>query len=77
MKLIVNPYYIISYLLETNYYHCISFGTIEPAQDIHILVNHKNLQFSPWYELDVNAPETITAKYTFKPTVIKRFRRLQ
>ena len=48
-----------------------------PAQDIHILVNHKNLQFSPWYELDVNAPETITAKYTFKPTVIKRFRRLQ
>lgn len=48
-----------------------------PAQDIHILVNHKNPQLSPWYELDVNAPETVTAKYIFEPTSIKRFRALQ
>lgn len=48
-----------------------------PAQDIHILVNHKNPQLSPWYELDVNAPQTITAKFTFKPTSIKRFHALQ
>lgn len=47
-----------------------------PAQDIHILVNHRNPQLSPWYELDVNAPETITAKYIFKPTSIKRFHAL-
>lgn len=44
-----------------------------PAQDIHILVNHKNPVLSPWYELDVNASETVTAKYVFKPTAIKRF----
>lgn len=47
-----------------------------PAQDIHILVNHKNPQLSPWYELDVHAPETVTAKYIFKPTSIKRFHAL-
>lgn len=48
-----------------------------PAQDIHILVNHKNPKISPWYELDVDAPETVTAKYTFKPTSIKRFHSLR
>ena len=47
-----------------------------PAQDIHILVNHKNPALSPWYELDVNAPQTVTAKYIFKPTSIKRFHAL-
>lgn len=47
-----------------------------PAQDIHILVNHKNPKLSPWYELDVNAPQTVTAKYIFKPTSIKRFHAL-
>lgn len=47
-----------------------------PAQDIHILVNHQNAQISPWYELHVNATETVTAKYVFKPSVIKRFRAL-
>jgi hypothetical protein len=44
-----------------------------PAQDIHILVNHKNPKISPWYELDVNSKETVTAKYIFKKTSIKRF----
>ena len=48
-----------------------------PAQDIHILVNHKNPAISPWYELDVKAPRTITAKYIFDPTSIKRFHSLK
>lgn len=45
-----------------------------PAQDIHILINPVNEKISPWYELDVNSKQTITAKYIFKPTAIKRFR---
>ncbi|QDP84374.1 hypothetical protein FNJ88_01935 [Chryseobacterium sp. SNU WT5] len=48
-----------------------------PAQDIHILVNHKNPAISPWYQLDVNSPQTVTAKYIFKPTSIKRFHALR
>lgn len=48
-----------------------------PAQDVHILINPSNPILSPWYELDVNAKETKTAKYTFKPTVIKRFHALK
>jgi len=47
-----------------------------PAQDIHILVNPFNKNISPWYELDVNAPKTFTAKYIFNPTSIKRFHSL-
>ena len=45
-----------------------------PAQDIHILINPLNKKISPWYELDVNSVQTITAKYIFTPTSIKRFR---
>ena len=48
-----------------------------PAQDIHILKNTAHPELSPWYELDVNAPKTVTAKYTFSPTSIKRFRSLK
>lgn len=44
-----------------------------PAQDIHVLINTNNPQISPWYALDVNADETITAKYIFKNTSVKRF----
>lgn len=44
-----------------------------PAQDIHIIINPLNRKISPWYELDVNSTQTITAKYIFKPTSIKRF----
>lgn len=44
-----------------------------PAQDIHILRNTAKSHLSPWYELDVNAPKTVTAKYIFNPTSIKRF----
>lgn len=47
-----------------------------PAQDVHIIVNPFNKKISPWYELDVKAPKTYTAKYIFKPTVIKRFHQL-
>jgi len=45
-----------------------------PAQDIHILINREKPQLSPWYELDVNSPKTVTAKYIFKPTSIKRYK---
>lgn len=45
-----------------------------PAQDIHILVNREKPKLSPWYELDVNAPKTVTAKYIFKPTSVKRYK---
>ena len=48
-----------------------------PAQDIHILKNTAHPELSPWYELDVNTPKTVTAKYTFSPTSIKRFRALK
>ena len=44
-----------------------------PAQDIHILKNNADPKLSPWYEIDVNAPQTVTAKYIFKPTSVKRF----
>lgn len=44
-----------------------------PAQSIHILKNPFNPNLSPWYELDVNAPETKTARYYFKPTNFRRY----
>lgn len=48
-----------------------------PAQDIHILKNIQNPLISPWYELDVNSKKTVTAKYVFEPTSIKRFHALK
>ena len=47
-----------------------------PAQDIHIIKNPKNKYLSPWYELDVKALQTVTAKYKFGPNSIKRFHQL-
>lgn len=44
-----------------------------PAQSIHLLSNPFNKNISPWYELDVNAPETKTARYIFKPTNFRSF----
>ena len=44
-----------------------------PAQDIHLIKNPFSSKLSPWYELDVNFLQTKTAKYTFKPTLIKRY----
>ena len=44
-----------------------------PAQSIHVLKNPFNPKISPWYELDVNSPETKTARYIFKPTNFRSF----
>lgn len=44
-----------------------------PAQSIHLLSNPFNKNISPWYDLDVNAGETKTARYIFKPTNFRSF----
>lgn len=44
-----------------------------PAQSIHVLKNPFNPKISPWYELDVNAPETKTARYYFQPSNFRSF----
>lgn len=44
-----------------------------PAQSIHLLKNPFNPKISPWYELEVNSPETKTARYFFKPTNFRSF----
>ncbi|MBW7869994.1 MAG: DUF4846 domain-containing protein [Flavobacteriia bacterium] len=44
-----------------------------PAQSIHIINNPENKTLNPWYELDVNKPETHTARYYFY-TNIRAFR---
>lgn len=44
-----------------------------PAQSIHMLLNPFDQNISPWYRLDVNATETKTARYFFKPTNFRSF----
>ncbi|MBL1219543.1 hypothetical protein JET18_01770 [Chryseobacterium sp. L7] len=44
-----------------------------PAQSIHTLSNPFDKKISPWYGLDVNAAETKTARYFFKPTNFRSF----
>lgn len=44
-----------------------------PAQSIHVLKNPFNSKISPWYELEVNAPETKTARYLFTPSNFRSF----
>lgn len=44
-----------------------------PAQSIHLLSNPFSKNTSPWYDLDVNASETQTARYIFKPTNFRHF----
>ncbi|KMQ65817.1 hypothetical protein ACM46_08180 [Chryseobacterium angstadtii] len=44
-----------------------------PAQSIHTLSNPFEKNISPWYRLDVNSPETKTARYFFKPTNFRSF----
>ncbi|WP_126652305.1 DUF4846 domain-containing protein [Chryseobacterium aureum] len=44
-----------------------------PAQSVHLLSNPVNPYFTPWYDLDVNAAETKTARYFFKPTNFRSF----
>ena len=44
-----------------------------PAQSIHVMKNPFNKEISPWYDLDVNATETKTARYLFNPTNFRSF----
>lgn len=44
-----------------------------PAQSIHIIKNIGN-DINPWYNLSTRSNETITARYTFRPTNIRRFK---
>ncbi|MDW9380023.1 DUF4846 domain-containing protein [Chryseobacterium sp. JV558] len=44
-----------------------------PAQSIHVLSNPFNPYFTPWYDLDIDAQETKTARYFFKPTNFRSF----
>lgn len=44
-----------------------------PAQSVHVLSNPFNPYITPWYELNINAPETRTARYFFKPTNFRSF----
>ncbi|WP_027373763.1 DUF4846 domain-containing protein [Chryseobacterium sp. UNC8MFCol] len=44
-----------------------------PAQSIHLLSNPFSKKKSPWYDLNINAPETKTARYIFKPTNFRSF----
>ncbi|MDR4893386.1 MULTISPECIES: DUF4846 domain-containing protein [unclassified Chryseobacterium] len=44
-----------------------------PAQSVHVLSNPFNPYFTPWYDLDIHAEETKTARYFFKPTNFRSF----
>ncbi|MBV8327946.1 DUF4846 domain-containing protein [Chryseobacterium sp.] len=44
-----------------------------PAQSVHILSNPFCKNISPWYDLDIHAPEIKTARYIFKPTNFRSF----
>ena len=44
-----------------------------PAQSIHIITNAGE-DINPWYKLSTKNNETITARYTFLPTNIRRFK---
>jgi hypothetical protein len=43
-----------------------------PAQDIHVLVNPLNLDYSPWYEV-TSAETIVTPEYVFKREELKRW----
>ncbi|MCO4292256.1 DUF4846 domain-containing protein [Solitalea sp. MAHUQ-68] len=44
-----------------------------PAQSIHIITNPFDSQLDPWYKLSTTKNPTITARYIFKETNIRRF----
>ncbi|MCQ9636130.1 DUF4846 domain-containing protein [Chryseobacterium sp. WG23] len=44
-----------------------------PAQSVHLLSNPFNKNTSPWYDLNIDSPETKTARYIFKPTNFRSF----
>jgi hypothetical protein len=46
-----------------------------PAQSIHVITNPLHSEVSPWYTLDVSKSPTITARYTFKKTNIRTFKK--
>jgi len=45
-----------------------------PAQSIHIITNPYNGQLNPWYKLDLTKNPTITARYAFIETNIRKFK---
>lgn len=44
-----------------------------PAQSIHVVNNPYNKTISPWYELDISATNTQTARYSFNGANIRSF----
>jgi hypothetical protein len=45
-----------------------------PAQSIHIITNPFQRKINPWYKLHVAKSPTVTARYAFKETNIRRFK---
>ena len=43
-----------------------------PAQDIHVLINPKNSQISPWYQLK-SGEKLYTPEWVFEPDRLKQF----
>ncbi|WP_262483806.1 DUF4846 domain-containing protein [Chryseobacterium sp. FH2] len=44
-----------------------------PAQTINLISNPSHKDISPWYNLDVSAQGTKTARYIFKPSNFRSF----
>ena len=44
-----------------------------PAQDIHVLKNPSDGEYSPWYEADTNNSFIFTPEWTFSPKQLKRW----
>jgi hypothetical protein len=44
-----------------------------PAQDIHVLKNPNDGEYSPWYEVDTNNSFIFTPEWTFTPNQLKRW----
>lgn len=44
-----------------------------PAQSISLMTNPYNPKISPWYELDVNAAEITTSRFSFNPVNFRSF----
>lgn len=45
-----------------------------PAQSVHIISNPFRKTISPWYQLDVGAPEIATARYLFRSANFRHFK---
>lgn len=44
-----------------------------PAQDIHVLVNKKEIDISPWYKIDLGLNEIETPEWVFEKNQLMRF----